>query len=85
MQGLQKRKLLSRPNTKFNIFSSFNFTVTKLEAKQQIAQSQFYTTTFIIMTSVYLMVHSMQGILGNLLDFDEIWCVCSTYGVHHPY
>jgi len=32
--------------------------------------------------------HSMSnqlGILGHLLDFDETWCVCTTYGAHHPY
>jgi len=28
---------------------------------------------------------NQQGILGHLSDFDEIWCVCSTYGAHHPY
>ena len=36
----------------------------------------------------WLMGHSLsnqQGILGHLSDFDETWCVCSTYGAHHPY
>ena len=35
-----------------------------------------------------LMDHSIsnkQGILGHLSDFDETYCVCSTYGAHHPY
>ena len=30
-------------------------------------------------------VSNQQGILGHLSDFDETWCVCSTYGAHHSY
>ena len=30
-------------------------------------------------------VSNQQGILDHLLDFDETWCVCSSYGAHHPY
>ena len=28
-------------------------------------------------------VSDQQGILGHLSDFDETYCVCSTYGAHH--
>ena len=30
-------------------------------------------------------VSNQQGILDHLSDFDETYCVCSTYGTHHPY
>ena len=30
-------------------------------------------------------VSKQQGILGHLLDFDETWYDCSSYGTHHPY
>ena len=41
-----------------------------------------------ILVHAYNMGHSMsnqQGILGHRSDFDETWCVCSTYGAHHSY
>ena len=28
---------------------------------------------------------NQQEISGHLSDFDKTWCVCSTYGAHHPY
>jgi len=30
-------------------------------------------------------VSNQQGILGHLSDFDETYCVWSTYGAYHPY
>ena len=30
-------------------------------------------------------VSNQQEILDHYSDFDKTWCVCSTYGTHHPY
>ena len=42
---------------------------------------------FLVMQVVHMghSVSNQQGILCHLSDFDETYCVCSTYDAHHPY